>query len=170
MNWIFTCHYHHTRKWGFTLVITYSVDLVRCIKIRTTITVIYRIVSLPSTHPVHCHFLPPFSLISRNYWCFSCLYGFAFSVMTRHWTPKVWDSILIDFLSEKSFSVHVLLFMTWEFLSLQYLFECLKTEISQILILVNKADIIFAVQVDGSSIYLDVFLIVTLTEDSISFH
>lgn len=60
--------------------------------------------------------------------------------------------------------------MTVEFLSLQYLFECLKTEISQILILVNKADIIFAVQVDGSSIYLDVFLIVTLTEDSILLH
>lgn len=46
----------------------------------------------------------------------------------------------------------------------------LKTEISQILTLVNKADIIFAVQVDGSLIYLGMFLIVTLTEDSISFH
>lgn len=78
MNWVFTCHYHHTRKWGFTLVITYSVDLVRCIKIWTTITMIYRRVSLPSTLPVHCHFLPSFSLISRNYWCFSCLHVLPF--------------------------------------------------------------------------------------------
>ena len=40
--------------------------------------------------------------------------------------------------------------MALEFLSLQYLFECLKTEISQMLTLVNKDDIIFDVQVDGS--------------------